>query len=142
MATFLLKTEPCDYSFDDLVREKRTMWAGVSNPQALIHLRSMKSGDVAFVYHTGDEKAIVGLAKVVSSAYEDPKQAGKNDKGEPKHAVVDLAPVRPAKSLFSLADIKADARFKGFALVTNSRLSVMAVPEALAKVIMQHCGLS
>ncbi len=141
MATFLLKTEPGEYSFDDLVREKRSVWTGVSNPQALIHIRSMKKGDAAFIYHTGNEKAIVGLGKVVSDAYEDPKQPGKNDKGEPKQAVVDVSAVKGLKKAVTLAEMKADARFKDFVLLKNSRLSVMPVPENLAKVIAKVAGL-
>ncbi len=141
MTTFLLKTEPGEYSFDDLVREKRSVWTGVSNPQALIFIRSMKKGDQAFIYHTGDEKAIVGLAKVVSDAYEDPKQPGKNDKGEPKHAVVDVSAVKAVKKPVTLAEMKADAKFKDFVLLKNSRLSVMPVPETLVKMILKLAGL-
>lgn len=135
MATFLVKTEPDDYSFADLVREKRCVWSGVKNTAALIALRSMRKGDRVLVYHTGGEKAIVGEAKVVSAgAYEDPGNPGANDRGEPRFAVVDLVPVKTFPHPISLAVIKADPRFKSFALVKQSRLSVMPVtaPEEAA----------
>ncbi|HEX2836794.1 MAG TPA: EVE domain-containing protein [Phycisphaerales bacterium] len=135
MATFLVKTEPDDYSFADLLREKRCVWTGVKNPAALIALRSMRKGDRVLVYHTGGEKAIVGEAKVVSpGAYEDPGNPGVNDRGEPKFAVVDLVPVKAFPHPVPLAVIKTDPRFKSFALVKQSRLSVMPVtaPEEAA----------
>lgn len=127
MAMYLVKTEPSTYSFADLQRDKKTTWTGVTSPAALIQLRLMKVGDEVLVYHTGDEKAIVGLAKVVKGAYEDPDNPGTNDRGEPKYAVVDLAAVKAVKKQVTLAEIKADARFKEFGLVKQSRLSVMAV---------------
>jgi predicted RNA-binding protein with PUA-like domain len=141
MAMFLVKTEPATYSFRDLVKEKRTVWSGVSNAAALIQLRAMKAGDLVLVYHTGDEKAIVGMAKVVKAAYEDPSQPGLNDRGEPKAAVVDLAPVKAASVPLELAKIKSDPRFAEFALVKQSRLSVMAVPPALGTIITTLTGL-
>jgi predicted RNA-binding protein with PUA-like domain len=141
MATFLLKSEPTEYAYADLVREKKACWTGVANAQALAQLRSMRKGDVAFIYHTGDEKAIVGLAKAVSNPYEDPKQPGTNDAGAPKFAVIDLAPVKQARTPVTLAAIKADKRFADFALVKQSRLSVMAVPEALATILRGLAGL-
>jgi predicted RNA-binding protein with PUA-like domain len=141
MATFLLKTEPGTYSFADLVREKKTAWSGVSNAAALIHLRSARPGDECFIYHTGDEKAIVGLAKVASKPYEDPQQPGKTPTGEPKFAVIDLTPLRPTKSPLTLADMREDAKFKAFVLLKQSRLSVMPVPPAIEKVIRSRTGL-
>ncbi len=141
MATFLLKTEPSEYSYQRLVREKSCVWTGVANATALIHLRAMKKGDLAFIYHTGDEKAIVGLAKVARGAYEDPDAPGLNDKGEPKRAVVDLTPVAEARTPLTLAQIKADPRFKNFALVTIGRLSVMPVDAALEKAIRELAGI-
>lgn len=118
---WLLKTEPTVYSYDDLVKEKKTVWSGVSNNAALKHLRSMKKGDLAFIYHTGDEKAVVGIAEVVSGPYPDPGA------GDPKLVVVDLKPKGLLKNPVSLAAIKADPRFTGFALVRIARLSVMPV---------------
>ena len=141
MGMFLLKTEPGEYSFEDLVRDKRTTWSGVTNAAALISIRSMRKGDEAFIYHTGDEKAIVGLAEVVKGPYEDPEQRGVTAKGEPKFAVVDVKAMRAAKTPVTLERIKGDKRFPEFALVKQSRLSVMAVPPALEKVLRAWAGL-
>jgi len=123
MNRWLLKTEPSTYSFADLVREQVATWDGVKNPAALNHLRAMKNGDQALIYHTGDEKAVVGVARIVSSPYADPKLQ------DPKRVVVDLAPVRPLPKPIPLAAVKADKRFADFALVRISRLSVMPVSE-------------
>lgn len=141
MATYLLKTEPSEYSFADLAREKRCTWSGVSNNSALGHLRTMKKGDEAFIYHTGDEKAIVGLAVVTSAPYEDGARPGKNDKGEPRFAVVDLKPLRAAKHAVTLATIKGDKRFAAFALVKQSRLSVMPVAAELDRALREMAEL-
>ncbi|MDX2117004.1 MAG: EVE domain-containing protein [Planctomycetota bacterium] len=141
MATYLLKTEPSEFSFDDLVRDGSCTWDGVSNAAALIHLRAMRAGDEALIYHTGDEKAIVGLAKVSKGAFEDPKQPGTNDRGEPKFAVVNLKPIKRAKTPLMLAQIKSDARFKTLPLVTQGRLSVMAVDAAMDKALRGVAGL-
>jgi predicted RNA-binding protein with PUA-like domain len=141
MSTFLVKTEPTEYAFADLQREKRSVWTGVANASALTHLRAIKQGDEVLIYHTGSEKAIAGLAKAVSNPYEDPDQPGLNDRGEPKFAVIDLAPVKPAKTPVTLAQIKDDARFKDFALVRIGRLSVMPVPAPLDTIIRKWAGL-
>lgn len=141
MADFLLKTEPSEYSFADLERDTRCTWTGVSNAAALAALRTIRKGDRLFIYHTGAEKAIVGLAKATSSPYEDPDRPGTNAQQEPKFAVVDLAPVARAKTPFSLAEIKADPRFSRFALVRQSRLSVMPVPADLAAILRSKTGL-
>ncbi len=141
MATFLLKTEPGEYAYTDLVREERATWTGVANAQALATLRTMRKGDQAFIYHTDDEKAIVGLARALGDPFEDPKQPGKTEKGEPKHAVIDLAPVRAVKVPVTLKAIKADERFTAFALVKQSRLSVMLVPAELDLLIRRMAGL-
>lgn len=141
MATYLLKTEPGDYSFDDLVRDGRATWDGVTNNAALACLRTMKKGDEAFIYHTGDEKAIVGMAGVARGAYEDPDNPGVTAKGEPKFAVVDLKPGKRAKTPVTLAQVKGDARFAAFPLVTQGRLSVMAVPPDLERILRQMTGL-
>lgn len=141
MATYLLKTEPSTYSFDDLVREKRATWDGVTNAAALIALRAMKKGDEAFIYHTGDVRAIVGLATVTRSGYEDPKHPGLNARGEPKLAVVNLKPGARAKRPVTLAMIKADPRFESFALVKQSRLSVMEVAPELDRLLRGLAGL-
>ena len=141
MPTYLLKTEPGTFSYADLVKVKRTTWDGVSNPGALAALRAVRTGDELLIYHTGDEKAIVGLARAVGDAYADPKQPGMTAAGEIKFAVVDLAPVREAKAPATLASIKADPRFKDFALVRQARLSVMLVPAALDKALRKMAGL-
>ncbi|MBK9188837.1 MAG: EVE domain-containing protein [Phycisphaerales bacterium] len=141
MPTHLFKTEPGTYSYADLARDKRTAWEGVTNNAALIHLRNCRKGDEVFIYHTGDEKAIVGLARVIESPYEDPAQPGLTPSGEPKFALVDLAPVRAAKTPLTLAAMKADRRFASFALVTHTRLSVMPVPPDIDALVRTLTGL-
>jgi predicted RNA-binding protein with PUA-like domain len=127
MATFLFKTEPGEYSFSDLERDKRCVWTGVASPAARITLRQVKKADRILIYHTGDDKAIVGEAKALTNAYADPTQTGLNDRGEINFPVVDLAPVKVWPTPVTLAAIKSDARFKDFGLVKQSRLSVMPV---------------
>ncbi len=124
---WLLKTEPGDYSFDDLERDRRTTWDGVANNLALKHMREVREGDAALVYHTGKEKSVVGVARVASDPYPDPAA------GNPKIVVFDLEPDRRLGRPVPLAEIKADARFADFSLVRISRLSVMPVPAALWK---------
>lgn len=141
MTTWLLKSEPDVYSYDDLKRDGQTVWDGVANNTALIHLRAMRKGDVALIYHTGNEKRITGLAKVVSAPYEDPKKPGQTKDGQPKFAVVDLKPSKAAKNTLTLADLKADKRFEGFDLIRLPRLSVMPVPEKLDALIRELAGL-
>jgi predicted RNA-binding protein with PUA-like domain len=140
MPTFILKTEPSTYSFADLQREKRAVWDGISNPAALAFLRGARRGDEAMIYHTGDEKAIVGLARITSDAYEDPAQPGSNADGLPKVPVVDLAPLRPAPRPVTLAQIKADRRFASFPLVRQPRLSVIPVPPDLEAALRELAG--
>lgn len=135
MATFLFKTEPSEYSFADLVREKRCVWSGVSSPAGLLGLRACRKGDEVLMYHTGAEKRIVGLAEVVKPAYPDP------DAGDDKLVVVDLKPLKSVPTPVTLAQVKADARFADFALVRQSRLSVMAVPAPLDAALRRMCGL-
>jgi predicted RNA-binding protein with PUA-like domain len=143
MPTLLVKSEPSTYSFEDLLRDKTTRWDGVKNPAALAALRAAKKGDDVLVYHSGDVKAIVGLARVEKAAYQDPKHPGLNDQGQPKFAVIDLKAVKAAKTPAgaTLAAIKADPRFKDFALVRIGRLSVMPVPPALDIVLRAMAGL-
>ncbi|HJU69043.1 MAG TPA: EVE domain-containing protein [Gemmatimonadaceae bacterium] len=121
---WLLKTEPSTYSWDDLVGEKTAVWDGVTNPVALRNLAAMKPGDDALIYHTGDEKAVVGLARVTKAAYPDPKAK------DPKLLVVELAPVKPLSRQVTLAEIKADALFSDSPLVRQGRLSVVPVSDA------------
>ena len=120
---WLFKEEPTHYSFDALVKDKRTVWSGVKNPLAQRHLHAVKRGDRIFYYHTGDEKAIVGIARAIGPAYTDPSD------GTGKQAVVDVEPVRKLARPVSLAEIKADPAFKAFPLVRISRLSVMPVSD-------------
>ena len=121
---WLFKEEPSHYNFDALVKDKKTVWSGVKNPLAQKHLRSVKKGDRIFYYHTGDERSVVGIAKALGDAYPDP--ADKTGKA----SVVDVGPVKALPRPVTLAEIKADAAFKDFALVRISRLSVMPVSDA------------
>ena len=120
---WLFKEEPTHYGFDAFVKDKKTVWSGVKNPLAQKHLRSVRKGDRIFYYHTGDEKAIVGIAKALGDAYGDPKDTSG------KASVVDVAAVDKLARPVTLAEIKADARFKDFPLVRLSRLSVMPVTD-------------
>ena len=141
MATYLIKTEPDDYAYEDLKREKKTKWDGVTNPAAQKNMRSIKKGDEALFYHTGSDKCIVGLAKVVRGAYPDPEKPGETAAGEPKFVLFDIAPKAEAKTPATLADVKADKRFAEFALVRQGRLSVMPVPADLDKLLRAMSGL-
>ena len=119
MNYWLLKTEPDTFSWDDLVRDKKTGWDGVRNFQARSHLKAMKKGDLAFVYHTGEEKSVVGIAKVTKDNYPDPK--------DNEWVAVEIAPMNKLKNPVTLAQIKADKRFTNMVLVKASRLSVQPV---------------
>ena len=121
MHRFLVKTEPSTYSWADLVRDGGTVWDGVRNPEARNNLAAMAPGDLALVYHSGDDKAVVGIAKVVRAAFPDPKA------DDPKWLAVELAPVKPLARAVALAEVKADARLAKIPLVTRGRLSVMAL---------------
>ncbi len=118
---WLLKTEPSDYSYAALNREGKTVWDGVSNNLALKHLRKMKAGDLAFLYHTGKERALVGIAEVISNPSPDPR------KSDPKLVVVDVKAREELPQSDSLAEVKADSEFSDFPLVRLPRLSVMPV---------------
>src|SRR5438045_7587203 len=120
---WLFKEEPTHYGFDALIKDGKTVWSGVKNPLAQKHLRSVKKGDRIFYYHTGDEKAIVGVAKALGDAYPDP------DDGDGKAAVVDVAAVKKLARPVTLKEIKADPSFRSFPLVRISRLSVMPVTD-------------
>jgi predicted RNA-binding protein with PUA-like domain len=121
MADWLFKTEPGDFSYDDLARKGVARWDGVTNALALIHLRRVAAGDRVLVYHTGKEKAIVGEARVVRGAYPDPAA------GDPKRVVVDLEAASRWPSPLPLGRIRNAKELAGFLLLTNSRLSVMPV---------------
>jgi predicted RNA-binding protein with PUA-like domain len=120
---WLVKEEPSNYNFDQFLADGTTVWSGVKNPLAQRNLRSMKKGDRVFYYHTGNEKAIVGTAKVTIAAYPDPK-----DKSG-KLVVVELAADKKLKRPVTLAEIKAAGRFPDFPLVRLPRLSVMPVTD-------------
>jgi predicted RNA-binding protein with PUA-like domain len=127
---WIVKTEPSTYSYDDLARQRTATWDGVKNNLALKHLRLMQPGDRVLVYHTGNEKAVVGVADVVSEAYPDPKQQ------DPKLAVVDLKAAGRLPKAVSLAQIKADRAFADLGLVRMGRLSVMpASPEQFKRLL-------
>jgi len=134
MACFLVKSEPSTYSFADLVRDRRTVWDGVSNPVALKHLATIRKGDTVVVYHTGDEKQAAGLAVAASDAYPDPKLK------DPKRPVVDLAADQPLPKPVTLAQVKADAMLKTSDLARLPRLSVMPFSEAQFKRLLQMAG--
>ena len=120
---WLFKEEPTHYSYDDLVRDGKTSWTGVRNPVAQKNLRAVAKGDRIFFYHTGDEKAVVGVARAAAASYPDPA-----DKDGKLYAV-DVVPVRKLKQPVTLAAIKADKYFATFALTRVPRLSVMAVTD-------------
>ncbi len=134
MAYWILKTEPSAYSFEQLERERTAVWDGVSNPLALRHLREMQPGDEALIYHTGDEKAVVGLARVTSAAYPDPKAK------DPKLVVVELKPGKRLKRPVTLAAIKAEPAFQDLALVRMPRLSVVPATAAHWKKLLAMAG--
>jgi predicted RNA-binding protein with PUA-like domain len=121
---WLVKEEPGSYSYDQLEKDGKTVWSGVKNPLAQIHLRSIRKGDRVFYYHTGNEKSVVGIAKASSSAYPDP--------GDPagKRVAVDLMPDKRLANPVPLSAIKSDKAFAKFPLVTIGRLSVMPVSDA------------
>jgi predicted RNA-binding protein with PUA-like domain len=126
---WLVKEEPEHYAYDAFAKDRGTTWSGVRNPLAQKHLRSIRKGDLVFYYHTGGEKAVVGIARAAGDAYPDP-----DDKAGKAH-VVDLVPVRKLKRPVTLAEVKADKRFKDFPLTYMPRLSVMPVSDAEWKAI-------
>ena len=125
MGHWLLKTEPSEYSWDDLEHDRRTVWDGIANNAALKNIRGMKEGDEALVYHSGAERAAVGVARIASAPYPDPRRA------DPRFVVFDLEPLRRLPRPVTLAEIKADPAFAGFELVRVPRLSAMPVSDAV-----------
>jgi predicted RNA-binding protein with PUA-like domain len=132
---FLVKEEPEHYSFDAFVKDGGTTWVGVKNPVAQKHLRSIRKGDQVFYYHTGKEKAVVGIAKAATAAYPDPA-----DRSGRSH-VVDLVPVKRLPRPVTLAEIKADRRFADFPLTYLPRLSVMPVSEKQWEMVLSLATL-
>ena len=132
--SWLLKTEPSTYSFDDLLRDGQTVWEGVANAAALIHLRAMRTGDEALIYHSGADKSVVGIAHITRGAYPDPKL------DEPRRVVIDVEAHHALKHPVTLATIKKDSRLATLALVRISRLSCMPVsPEHRA--VLRELGV-
>jgi predicted RNA-binding protein with PUA-like domain len=119
MNYWLVKSEPGTFSWDDLVRDKKTVWDGVRNFQARNNLKNMKKGDLAFFYHSGEDKAIVGIGKIIKEGYPEPK--------DNNWIAVDIASDKKLKKPVTLAQIKADKRLANMVLVKASRLSVQPV---------------
>lgn len=129
---WLVKTEPSAYSYDDMAREQTAVWDGVKNPVAIRNLKAMHPGDQVLVYHTGDEKAVVGWATVVSAPYPDPKHAGL--------VAIDLKAHRRLPQPVTLAQIKADKTFVDLPIVKQGRLSVSPVTAPQWKRVLQLAG--
>jgi predicted RNA-binding protein with PUA-like domain len=136
MATWLLKTEPETFSWDHQVKRgaKGEPWTGVRNFTARRYLKEMKKGDLAFFYHTGDEKQVVGIVEVIRESYPDPTDA------EGKFLAVDVKAIEPLPKPATLAAIKAEPRLKDMALVKYSRLSVQPVTAAEWKIVCHMAG--
>jgi predicted RNA-binding protein with PUA-like domain len=134
MAHWLVKSEPSVYSFDQLVKDKSTVWSGVRNYAARLHLRGMKKGDEVFYYHSNEGTDIVGIAKVIKEAYQDPTT------DDDRWSAVDIAPVRRLKNPVSLEQIKADKRLPDMALVRIGRLSVQPVTDREWKIVLELAG--
>ena len=135
MATWLLKSEPDTWSWDDMVKAKATEWDGVRNNQAALNLKAMRKGDRCFFYHSGEERAVVGIVEVTKEAYPDP--------GDPagRFVMVDVKAVKPVPKPVTLAAIKAAPRFNDFMLVKLSRLSVVPVSADHWKAILAMGGV-
>lgn len=136
MNRWILKTDSAVYPFDQLEREGRAVWDGVSNPVALKHMRSMAPGDPLLIYHSGATKELVGLARVTRAAYPDPNNSN------PKLVVVDIEAERQLPRTVTLAAIKADPEFAELGLVRTPRLSVMPAPEAQWNKLLRMAGVS
>ncbi len=139
MQFWLVKTEPSTYSIDDLARDKKTTWDGVQNPLARIHLREMKIGDYVLVFHTGDERAARGVAKVARAAYPDPKGGG-----DESAVVVDLEFGAKWPQPVTLEQMKSDRRLEGWDLFRISRLSVVPMTKeqwtTIGKILAKNSG--
>jgi len=132
--SWLVKQEPEDYSWDDLVRDKKTAWTGVRNFQARNSLRNMKIGDAVLFYHSGKDKSVVGIAEVAKAAYRDPTA------DDDSWIAVDIKPVKPLAKPVSLVDIRANAKLRDLLLVRQSRLSVMPVTKEEFETIVTMAG--
>lgn len=134
MAYWLAKSEPSVYSWDQLVKDKQTVWDGVRNYAARLHLRTMKKGDEVLFYHSNEGTAIVGIAKVAKEAYQDPTTT------DDAWVAVDLKAHKKLKTPVTLAQVKADKRLANMALVRLGRLSVQPVTDEEWKIIMEMAG--
>lgn len=132
MSYWLLKTEPETYSFERLLKENKTAWDGVRNFQARKFLTQAQMGDTCLIYHSGDDRQVVGLAEVTKTAYPDPDPKKPGD-----WVKIDLKPIRALPSPVTLADIKKNTKLKDLMLIRQSRLSVMPVPEAAFNEILR-----
>lgn len=127
---WLLKSEPAKYSWSDLVRDGRAVWDGVRNPQAAIYLKAMRVGDLAFIYHSNQGLAVVGVAEITREAYPDPSDP------TGRAVALDIRPLEPLRRAVSLAEIKAEPTLAGMALLRLPRVSVTPVtPEAWARIV-------
>jgi predicted RNA-binding protein with PUA-like domain len=122
---WILKSEPTTYGFAQLVKDKRTDWTGIRNFAARLHLRAAKEGDLALFFHTGDEKAVVGVAKLLSGPHADPTAPDED------WTSVEIAPVKALKAPVPLAALKADQAFKELPMLKQSRLSVSPISAPL-----------
>lgn len=134
MNYWLIKSEPFKYSFDQLIKDKKTFWDGVRNYQARNNLRAMKKDDLLLFYHSNEGLEIVGIAKVVKEAYQDPTTE------DPNWSVVDVAPVKKLKNPVTLAMVKAEKRLDQMALVKFMRLSVQPVKKAEFDLVLHMAG--
>ena len=134
MATWILKTEPSEYSFADLVKEGWAVWSGISNPVALKHLREVKKGDDLIIYHTGTERRCVGLARARSGPYPDPAL------GNEKRVVIDVTAGRPLKAPVTLAQFREDSMLSKTDLVRLGRLSVVPLSDAQFARVLKLAG--
>jgi predicted RNA-binding protein with PUA-like domain len=131
MNYWLVKQEPSLYDYDKLVKEKKTVWDGVHNNLALKHIRSMKKGDTALFYHTGDEKQVVGIIEITTGPYPNSKEENE------RFVVVNVKPISKLKRPVTLDEIKKDKIFKNWELLRISRLSVMPVPKEIWDAIIK-----
>jgi predicted RNA-binding protein with PUA-like domain len=134
MAYWLLKTEPDNYSYFDLERDGSTVWDGVNNPLALKHIRTMQPGDLAFIYHTGKERQIMGIAEITSQPYPDPTL------NDAKRVVVDVRPLQKVSQSVTLSQIQQTGKFAEFDLLRLPRLSVVPVSDIYWQCLMELVG--
>lgn len=135
MAYWLLKTEPSIYSFEDFQADGCTMWDGIRNPQALLYIRSMKNGERVLIYHSGDERRIVGTGTIDGDPYADP------DAGDPKLTVVDICVGERVSTPVTLSQVKADPLFADSVMVRQPRLSVIPISDEQWQQLAEKLGL-